>query len=259
VLPACRPACCDLCELHRAGLAERESPAEVIFAGGPRSAILAAVRGSLFRSWPRRQQPSAASEHLLVERLRRRDEQAFAQLVDLYGASMLRVARSFVPTTAAAEEVVQEAWLGVLGGIDRFEERSSLKTWLFRIVVNTARTKGVRESRSVPFSALAREPTVEPERFLGPDDPDHPGAWATPPHEWPASRLEQRETRDVIDGTIAELPPLQRQVITLRDIEGWTAEETCNALELTETNQRVLLHRARARVRRALEDYFNPA
>jgi RNA polymerase sigma-70 factor, ECF subfamily len=196
-------------------------------------------------------------ERELLDGLRRRDEQAFAQLIDLYGGSMLRVARGFVPSQAVAEEVVQEAWLGVLRGIDRFEERSSLKTWLFRIVVNTARTRGVRESRSVPFSALGHEPAVEPERFLGPDHPEHPGAWATPPHEWPAARLEEKETRAVIDRTIAELPPLQRQVITLRDIEGWTADETCNALELTETNQRVLLHRARARVRRALERHFD--
>jgi RNA polymerase sigma-70 factor, ECF subfamily len=196
------------------------------------------------------------SERRLIDGLRRRDEEAFAQLVDVYGASMLRVARSFVPTHAAAEDVVQEAWLGVLRGIDRFEERSSLKTWLFRIVVNTARTRGVRESRTLPFSALGSEPAVDPERFLGPDHPDHPGAWASPPHEWPAARLERKETRAVIAGTIAELPPLQRQVITLRDIEGWSAEETCNALELTETNQRVLLHRARSRVRRALERYF---
>jgi RNA polymerase sigma-70 factor, ECF subfamily len=210
--------------------------------------------GTVFRGWRRN---ASRGERELIDGLRRRDEQAFEQLIDLYGASMLRVARSFVPTQAVAEEVVQDAWLGVLRGIDRFEERSSLKTWLFRIVVNTARTKGLRESRSLPFSALGPEPAVEPERFLGPDHPDRAGAWATPPHEWPGARLESKETRAVIDRTIAELPPLQRQVITLRDIEGWSAEETCNALELTETNQRVLLHRGRSRVRRALERYFD--
>jgi RNA polymerase sigma-70 factor, ECF subfamily len=214
------------------------------------------VTSTVFRGWPRRRSAESRGERELIDGLRRRDEQAFARLLDLYGASMLRVARSFVPTQAVAEEVVQEAWLGVIKGIDRFEERSSLKTWLFRIVVNTARTKGVRESRSVPFSALGPEPAVDPERFLGPDHADHPGAWATPPHEWPPARLEEKETRAVIDRTIAELPPLQQQVITLRDIEGFGAEETCNALGLTETNQRVLLHRARSRVRRALEQHF---
>jgi RNA polymerase sigma-70 factor (ECF subfamily) len=195
-------------------------------------------------------------DHVLVDRLRNRDEQAFTQLVDLYGASMLRVAMSFVRTRAVAEEVVQDAWLGVLRGIDRFEGRSSLKTWLFRIVVNTAKTRGEREARSVPFTAVVDEPAVEPERFLGPDHPSAPGGWSTPPHAWPEARLEARETRDVIDDVIGELPPQQRQVITLRDVLGFDAEETCNALGLTEVNQRVLLHRARSRVRRALERYM---
>jgi RNA polymerase sigma-70 factor (ECF subfamily) len=196
-------------------------------------------------------------EHELVERLRRRDESAFMELVELYGPSMLRVARSFVRSPAAAEEVVQDAWLGVLRGIDRFEERSSLKTWIFRILVNTAKTRGVREARTVPFSELGGdEPAVEPERFFGPDHPHFPGGWASPPHEWPAERLEAKETRELIERTIAELPPQQREVITLRDVEGFTAEETCNALGLTETNQRVLLHRARSRVRRALERHL---
>jgi RNA polymerase sigma-70 factor (ECF subfamily) len=209
------------------------------------------------RTWFARAERTGHDERALVEGLRRGDEDAFLRLVDLHGSSMLRVARSFVPTYALAEEVVQEAWLGVIRGIHGFEERSSLKTWIFRILVNTARTRGVREARSVPFSSLGAEPAVEPERFLGPDHPDTPGAWATPPHEWPGSRLEQKETRTVIAATIAELPPLQRQVISLRDIEGWSADETCNALDLTETNQRVLLHRARARVRRALERYLD--
>jgi RNA polymerase sigma-70 factor (ECF subfamily) len=204
-----------------------------------------------------RRERATSDDRALVDGLRRGEEDAFVRVVDLYGGSMLRVARSFVPTYALAEEVVQEAWLGVIRGIDGFEGRSSLKTWIFSIVVNTARTRGAREARTVPFSSLEPEPAVEPERFLGPDHPDHPGAWATPPHAWPAARLEQQETRAVIAATIAELPPLQRQVITMRDIEGWTAEETCNALELTETNQRVLLHRARARVRRALERYLD--
>jgi RNA polymerase sigma-70 factor, ECF subfamily len=195
-------------------------------------------------------------DRVLVERLRNRDEQAFMELVELYGASMLRVAMSFVRSRAVAEEVVQDAWIGVLRGIDRFEGRSSLKTWLFRILVNNAKTRGEREARSVPFAALAEEPAVEPERFLGADHPMFPGGWAAPPHEWPAERLEARETRELIDGVVAELPPQQRQVITLRDVLGFDAAETCNALGLTEVHQRVLLHRARSRVRRALERYM---
>ena len=198
------------------------------------------------------------NERELVEQLRARDERAFMELVELYGPMMLRVARSFVRSPAAAEEVVQDAWLGVLRGIDRFEGRSSLKTWIFRILANTAKTRGVREARSIPFADLGGdEAAVEPERFLGPDHPHLPGAWASPPSSWPAERLEAKETRELIARTIAELPPQQREVITLRDIEGFSAEETCNALGLTETNQRVLLHRARSRVRRALERYLD--
>ena len=192
----------------------------------------------------------------LVERLRNHDEQAFMELVEQYGPSMLRVAQSFVRSRAVAEEVVQDAWLGVLRGIDRFERRSSLKTWLFRILVNTAKTRGEREARSVPFTAVFEEPAVEPERFLGADHPHAPGGWATPPTDWPAEKLEAREVREVIDGVIAELPPQQRQVITLRDVLGVEAEDACNALGLSEVNQRVLLHRARSRVRRALERYM---
>jgi len=193
---------------------------------------------------------------VLVERLRNRDEQAFMELVERYGASMLRVAMSFVRSRAVAEEVVQDAWIGVLRGIDRFEGRSSLKTWLFRIVVNNAKTRGEREARSMPFTAVVDEPAVEPERFLGADHPLFPGGWSSPPHAWPEEKLEAKEVRGVIDGVISELPPQQRQVITLRDVLGFDAEETCNALGLTEVNQRVLLHRARSRVRRALERYM---
>jgi RNA polymerase sigma-70 factor (ECF subfamily) len=197
-------------------------------------------------------------ERELLRRLRDGDEAAFAELVDAYGRGMLRVAQSFVRSRAAAEEVVQDAWLGVLRGLDRFEGRSSLKTWIYRILVNTAKTRGVREARSIPFSALAGgdEPAVEPERFFGPDHPHAPGGWSAPPSEWPPERLEAKETRELIDATIAELPPLQRQVITMRDVEGFSADETCNALEISESNQRVLLHRARARVRRALERHM---
>jgi RNA polymerase sigma-70 factor, ECF subfamily len=197
----------------------------------------------------------------LVAGLRAGDEAAFAELLRTYGPGMLRVARMYVSSRAVAEEVVQEAWLGVLRGIDRFEGRSSLKTWLFRIVVNTAKTRGVREARSVPFSAFEvgdADATVSPDRFLG-ESERFPGHWAAPPGSWagiPHDVLIADETVDVIRREIDRLPAGQRAVITLRDIEGLTAEEVCNALELTETNQRVLLHRARAKVRAALEEYL---
>ena len=181
----------------------------------------------------------------------------------MYQRAMLGVASLYVRDRAVAEEVVQEAWLGVLAGIDRFEGRSSLKTWLFRILTNTAKTRGERESRSVPFSALAEAdaeegPSVDPDRFLGPEY-RFGGHWAAPPHRWadvPDERLLARETQAVIAAAIEELPAAQRTVISLRDVEGWSAEEVCNALGLSETNQRVLLHRARTKVRHALEEYL---
>jgi RNA polymerase sigma-70 factor (ECF subfamily) len=162
----------------------------------------------------------------------------------------------YVSTQAVAEDVAAETWLAVLEGIDRFEGRSSLKTWIFRILTNRAKTRGIREGRSLPFSALEPdEPAVGPERFRTGDD-RWPGHWAAPPSVFPEERLLAGETRDVIARTIAALPPTQRTVISLRDIEGWSAEEVCNALTLTETNQRVLLHRARSAVRAALEEYL---
>ena len=197
----------------------------------------------------------------LVEGLRAGDEAAFAALMQAHGAGMLRVAQLFVSSRSVAEEVVQEAWLGVLEGIDRFEGRSSLKTWLFRIVSNTAKTRGMREARSVPFSSLGgdqADETVAQERFLG-DGERFPGHWAVPPSSWagvPEARLLATETMDVIRREIARLPASQRAVLELRDIEGLSAEEVCNALDLTETNGRVLLHRARAKVRAALEEYL---
>jgi RNA polymerase sigma-70 factor (ECF subfamily) len=191
----------------------------------------------------------------LVERLRSRDEEAFAELVRRHNPALLRVARLFVPTAAVAEDVVADTWLGVLNGIDRFEGRSSLKTWIFRILTNTAKTRGQREGRSLPFSALEDdeghfEPAVGRERFTG------AGHWGVPPRAWPEERLLRSETRAVIEAAIEQLPPTQRTVISLRDVEGWSAEEVRNALDLSETNQRVLLHRARAKVRRALEQYL---
>ena len=196
----------------------------------------------------------------LLEGLRAGDEAAFVALMREYGAGMLRVAMMYVSSRAVAEEVVQEAWLGVLKGIGRFEGRSSLKTWLFRIVANTAKTRGVRESRSIPFSSLAddsrAEPTVDPDRFLGSGE-RFPGHWGVPPQAWaPEGRLLSEEAIGVIEREIERLPPAQRAVITMRDVQGFTSEEVCNALDLTETNQRVLLHRARAKVRNALEEYM---
>ncbi|HEY1237915.1 MAG TPA: RNA polymerase sigma factor [Solirubrobacterales bacterium] len=202
-------------------------------------------------------------DHELVQRLREGDESAFVELIDRYGATMLRVAQMYVRDRATAEEVVQETWLAVFNGIDRFEERSSLKTWLFRILTNRAKTRGERDGRMVPFSSLAGgdpeadEPSVDPDRFLGPDAP-HPGAWAAPPVGWPQDRLLVRETLGVIEMAIDELPEAQRDVILLRDVDGWEPMEVSEVLGITDGNQRVLLHRARSKVRAALEQYLNP-
>jgi RNA polymerase sigma-70 factor (ECF subfamily) len=202
-------------------------------------------------------------DHELVKRLREGDEGAFAELIDSYGATMLRVAQMYVRDRATAEEVVQETWLAVLNGIDRFEERSSLKTWLFRILTNRAKTRGERDGRMVPFSSLAGasleedEPSVDPDRFLGPDSP-HPGAWAAPPVGWPQDRLLERETLGVIEMAIDQLPEAQREVILLRDVDGWEPMEVSDVLGITDGNQRVLLHRARSKVRAALETYLDP-
>ena len=198
----------------------------------------------------------------LLRSLRAGDEQAFATLVDRYTASMLRIARLYVRTPAVAEDVVQETWLAVIQGIDRFEGRSSLKTWIMRILANRARTRGAREGRSVPFSALASadamsgESSVEPERFRSREDGEWPYHWAAPPRDWPEERLLAGETLEVIGEALDGLPESQREVIRLRDVEGWDADEVSEALQISRGNQRVLLHRARAKVRAALERYF---
>jgi RNA polymerase sigma-70 factor (ECF subfamily) len=198
-----------------------------------------------------------AEDQRIVDALRAGDEVAFRMLVEELTPTMLRLARLYVSSPAVAEDVVQEAWLGVLRGIGRFEGRSSLKTWLFRIVANTAKTRGMREARSVPFSSLGDdEGAVDPDRFLG-EDARFPGHWAAPPRAWEGSeQLLARETLDVIEREIAKLPPAQAAVITMRDVEGLDADAVRNALDISETNQRVLLHRARSRVRRALEEYL---
>lgn len=190
----------------------------------------------------------------LVAALRAGDEAAFAALVDSYHGSLLRLAVGYVGSREVAEEVVQDTWVGVLRGLPTFEGRSSLKTWIYRILSNRAQTRGKRERRSVPFSSLAgdddEEAAVEPERFAG------AGHWTRPPGKWGISPEEaalSAEVRRSVEAAIGTLPPMQRQVITLRDIDGWKSDEVCSVLGLTETNQRVLLHRARSRVRRALE------
>ena len=206
----------------------------------------------------------APTELRELEALRAGDEAAFMALVERYNPSLLRVAQIYVSSRAVAEEVVQETWLAVLRGIDRFEGRSSLKTWIFRILANTAKTRAIREGRTIPLSALQNpagvpEPAVDPDRFRSSEDPKWPGHWAAPPTGWneqPETRLEGLETRTRIEAAIASLPATQRAVISLRDIEGWSSAEVCNALGVSETNQRVLLHRARSKVRRALEEYL---
>jgi RNA polymerase sigma-70 factor (ECF subfamily) len=205
--------------------------------------------------------PQITDDAAVVAALRRGDEMAFTDLVNAYSASLLRLAQDFVRTRAVAEEVVQETWLAVLNGIDRFEGRSSLKTWLYRILVNKAKTRGVREARTVPFSSFeveGDEPAVPEERFRGRDDM-WPGHWASPPvplETVPEGRLLSREVRQRIARALEALPDSQRVVVTLRDVAGWESEEVCDALGLSEGNQRVLLHRGRAKLRAALEEYL---
>jgi RNA polymerase sigma-70 factor (ECF subfamily) len=203
----------------------------------------------------------AAEEADLLARLRAGDERAFESLVESYHATMISVARTYVKTREVAEEVVQEAWLGVLNGLDRFEGRSSLKTWILRILVNTAMTRGGREARSVPFSSLVEEgePAVDAERFRPPGEA-FAGHWSRYPGDWsslPEKELLGRETLEIVKRAIEELPPAQQSVIAMRDIAGCSAEEVCDALDVSASNQRVLLHRARSRVRAALERHLD--
>ena len=202
---------------------------------------------------------------LLVEALRRGEEAAFVSLVQRYGPLMQRVAMGYVRTQAVAEEVVQETWLGVLRGIDRFEGRSSLKTWVFRILVNRARTRGVREHRSVPLSSLESgepEESVDPEAFLEASHPAWGGWWASYPSSWdgmPEDRLLAKETLALARDALEALPERQREVVVLRDVMGMEPEEVCEALGISDGNQRVLLHRGRAKVRVALEEHLDGA
>lgn len=208
-----------------------------------------------------------ADDRQLVEALRGGDETAFVWLLEQHHTALHRLALMYVSNRHhIAEELVQETWLAVMQGIHRFEGRSSLKTWIFRILINQAKKRGQRESRQIPFSALWQpesepaEPSVDPARFLPADDPNWPGHWALPPKSWddlPENRLLSQETQAYLLQAIGSLPPSQQEVITLRDIEGWSSSEVCALLGLSEVNQRVLLHRARSKVREALEQYFD--
>jgi len=199
----------------------------------------------------------AADERELAA-LRAGDEAAFLALVNRHHGAMLRVASMFVKSRAIAEDVVQEAWLGVLKGLHLFEGRSSLKGWIFRILVNCAKTRGVREGRTVPMSALVdlsedEGPSVSPDRFR--DETERwPGHWAQPPEPWPDAQVESIEMVALVRGGIQTLPSSQQAVMMLRDVEGWESEEVCELLGISEGNQRVLLHRARSKVRAFVEE-----
>jgi RNA polymerase sigma-70 factor (ECF subfamily) len=200
----------------------------------------------------------------LLESLRAGDEATFAQLVRAWSPAMLRLARTFVSTSQSAEDAVQDAWLGMLNGLDRFEGRASLRTWTFSILVNRAKSRGIRESRTVVDLGVAEDdgngrPMVDPERFQGPDG-RYPGGW-TPegvPQPWhqPEKRAVAQETVGLIEQALGDLPARQRLVVTMRDVQGFSADEVCDLLDLSPGNQRMLLHRGRGALRAALEEYY---
>ena len=205
---------------------------------------------------------ASAEDARVVAALRAGDEKAFLALVQSLNAPMLRIASLYVSSRGVAEEVVQETWLGVLNGLPRFEGRSSLRRWIFGILTNCAKSRGVREARSTPFSDLGPqddqdEPAVDPGRFLPADHPRWPGHWSAPPTGWADEQVLNKESLAVVEAAIARLPVSQREVITLRDVLGWSSEEVCDSLGLSEGNQRVLLHRARSKVRAQLEKHFD--
>jgi RNA polymerase sigma-70 factor, ECF subfamily len=202
------------------------------------------------------------ADAVILARLRSRDETMFAALLDAWSPGMLRVARGYVADEHAAQDVVQEAWLGLLRGIDAFEGRSSLRTWTFRILVNRAITRGGRDARTVPLSSLVPGaedggPTVDPARFQNAGEA-YPGHWRSHPDPWPTPEGEAlaRETRRHLADALAGLPVRQRIVVTLRDAEGYSGAEVCGILEISPANQRVLLHRGRAALRAVLEERF---
>lgn len=202
-----------------------------------------------------------SDDAVLVKALTARDPDAFAYLLDRYHSSLVQLALQYVPNRGVAEEVVQETWLAVIEGIDRFEQRSTLKTWLFRILVNIARSHGVKEHRSIPFATnadLDEEPAVDPHRFRRFALRGR-GQWKLPPRHWnePEQRALDGETLETIHRAVERLPPEQREVLTMRDLLEWTASEVCDALEISDSNQRVLLHRARSKVRAVLELHYD--
>jgi RNA polymerase sigma-70 factor, ECF subfamily len=212
------------------------------------------------------QQSVQTDEALLIEQLRQGDQAAFTTLVDRYHTGMIRLAQAFVADRSTAEDVAQETWLGVLRGLPSFEGRSSLRTWLYRILINRAKTRGQRDSRVVPFSAQSQSESTSDDNnevasmLFSTQEPDAQH-WISSPQSWqdlPEQRMLSLEVRTFIEQAIATLPESQRAVISLRDLEGWSSVEVCNVLGLSETNQRVLLHRARERVRRALAAYLTP-
>ncbi len=236
----------------------------VASSGGPTVEWVRVVSGAGLTDSKNLTEAETTAEDQLLERLRSGDESAFMELVERYQSKLKCVARMYVSTSAAADEVIQETWLGVLKGIRRFEGRSSLKTWVFRILINIAMRRRQRDGRLVPFSALAKNETeatelaVEPDRFFESGNPSQ-GHWAVPPTSWgsnPERRLLSQACMDQLQQAIGELPPAQKSVVTLRDVSGWTAEEVCELMEISEANQRVLLHRARSRIRSAMEAYL---
>ena len=207
--------------------------------------------------------PTTSDDAAVVAAVRSGDHDAFRALVTELNSGLTRLASTYV-TPAIAEEVVQETWAAVIKSIDSFEGRSSLKTWIYRIMLNKVRTLAVRESKIIPFAAMGHAgegdtPSIDPDRL---NDPQLGlGHWTQPPPAWdlPAERVEQAELLGMVGAAIDKLPKAQREVVELRDVQGWSAEETCNTLGISSVNQRVLLHRGRAAIRSALEDYLSNA
>lgn len=198
----------------------------------------------------------SAADRALIDRIKAGDEAAFLGLVRLHQAAMVRVAMRYCRSRSVAEEVVQETWMALLDSIDRFDGRASLKTWIYRILVNRSISRGKRERRTVPLSGLAPEgddPVVDPSRFAA------DGSWAEPPLSWgtrPDRPADDAEIRAQVMAAMAKLPERQALVMALRDVQGMETPEICELLDITENNARVLLHRARAKVRNLLEDYY---
>jgi RNA polymerase sigma-70 factor (ECF subfamily) len=210
------------------------------------------------------QQGAGLDEDPLLARLRAGDSAAFAEIVRAWSPAMLRLARTFVASDATAQDVVQETWLAVVHGLSNFEGRASVRTWVFRILVNRGKTRGVREARTIPFASLGPEDlegdSVEPSRFRGAGD-QWPGHWSpgAAPTAWepsPEDHAIAGEIRVRLAAALAELPERQRVVVSLRDVHGMDGDEVCDLLGLSQANQRVLLHRGRAKLRQSLEDYY---